>query len=157
MFKILIQYAAKNTSAPTRTELRRWAKRALKDHLPTAEMTIRIVNLEEMTELNSTYRHKNKPTNVLSFRFDMPEDITLETPLIGDIVICAAVVEQEAVEQQKPLDAHWAHMVVHGTLHLLGFDHEIENDAVIMESHETVILKALGYNDPYHIHQGKER
>jgi probable rRNA maturation factor len=156
MFKILIQYATKNTAAPLRTELRRWAKRTLKDHLPTAEMTIRIVDLEEMTELNSTYRHKNKPTNVLSFRFDMPEDITLDTPLIGDIIICAAVVEQEAALQQKPLDAHWAHMVVHGTLHLLGFDHEIENDAVIMESHETVILKALGYNDPYHIHHGKE-
>ena len=156
MFKILIQRAAKKIASPTATALRLWAKRTLKDNISTAEMTIRIVGTKEMIHLNSTYRHNNKLTNVLSFPFDMPEDAALEIPLLGDIVICAAVIEQEAVEQHKPLEAHWAHMVVHGTLHLLGFDHEIESDAVIMESHETTILTALGYNDPYSIHHGKD-
>jgi probable rRNA maturation factor len=157
MLKILVQRASKKIAAPTTAELRRWARRALQEHVARAEMTIRIVDAKEITQLNSTYRHKDKPTNVLSFPFDMSEgEFELDIPLLGDIVICAAVVEQEAADQQKPLEAHWAHMVVHGTLHLLGFDHEIESDAVIMESHETTILTALGYNDPYSIHHGKD-
>ena len=152
MFKIQIQRAAKQLAAPAPTLLRRWAKAALQTQVTTGEMTIRIVDIPEITTLNATYRHKNKPTNVLSFPFDMPEDVTLDLPLIGDLVICAPVVEAEATEQQKTLEAHWAHMVVHGTLHLLGFDHENDADAVIMEGHETAILKALGFNDPYSIH-----
>jgi probable rRNA maturation factor len=156
MLKILIQRATKKTAAPSAALLRRWAKRALQDQVANAEMTIRIVDIKEITHLNSTYRHKDKPTNVLSFPFDMSEEIMLDVPLLGDIIICAAVVEQEAADQQKPLEAHWAQMVVHGTLHLLGFDHEIESDAVIMESHETTILTSLGYDDPYHIHHGKD-
>ena len=157
MLKILVQRATKTIATPTAAELRRWAKRALQGHVARAEMTIRIVDTKEITALNSTYRHKDKPTNVLSFPFDMSEEeFELDVPLLGDIVICAAVVEQEAADQQKPLAAHWAHMVVHGTLHLLGFDHEIESDAVIMESLETTILTALGYNDPYSIHHGND-
>ena len=156
MFKILIQRAAKHLAAPTAAHLRQWAKRTLQDHVTTAELTIRIVDLAEITELNATYRHKDKPTNVLSFPFETPAEVALDTPLLGDVVICAPVVEQEAIAQQKPLEAHWAHMVVHGTLHLLGFDHEEEDEAAIMEAHESTILCSLGYNDPYDIHHGKD-
>jgi probable rRNA maturation factor len=156
MHKILVQRAERNMNAPSSAELRRYAKQALQERIPSAELTIRIVGIEEMTSLNSTYRHKKGPTNVLSFPFDHSDEIDLDIPLLGDIVICVDVVNQEAVSQSKTAEAHWAHMVVHGTLHLLGFDHEIESDAVIMESHETTILTALGYNDPYSIHHGKD-
>ncbi|WP_288791436.1 rRNA maturation RNase YbeY, partial [uncultured Enterobacter sp.] len=97
--------------------------------------------------LNLTYRGKDKPTNVLSFPFEAPPGI--EMPLLGDLIICRQVVEQEAKEQQKPLEAHWAHMVVHGSLHLLGYDHIEDDEAEEMESLETEIMLALGYEDPY--------
>ena len=108
-----------------------------------------------MTELNSQYRHKAYPTNVLSFPFDMP-DIE-ETPFLGDIVICASVVNEEAIEQNKLPEAHWAHMVVHGTLHLLGYDHETEADANIMEPEETHILHRLGFANPYQSEENNGR
>ena len=105
------------------------------------------VDEAESHELNLTYRGKDKPTNVLSFPFEAPPGI--EMPLLGDLIICRQVVEQEAKEQQKPLEAHWAHMVVHGSLHLLGYDHIEDNEAEEMESLETEIMLALGYEDPY--------
>lgn len=110
-------------------------------------MTIRLVDEAESHELNLTYRGKDKPTNVLSFPFEAPPGI--EMPLLGDLIICRQVVEQEAKEQQKPLEAHWAHMVVHGSLHLLGYDHIEDDEAEEMESLETEIMLALGYEDPY--------
>jgi probable rRNA maturation factor len=154
MFEILIQRASRTIATPTVAELRYWAKSTLQHKITTAEMTIRIVDEKEMTMLNSTYRHQNKTTNVLSFPFDEDVDVELDIPLLGDIVICAAVVEREAFAQHTSLQAHWAHMVVHGTLHLLGFDHEIESDAVIMEAHEITILESLGFTNPYHLHNG---
>ena len=112
-----------------------------------SEVTIRLVDDAESHELNLTYRGKDKPTNVLSFPFEAPPGI--EMPLLGDLIICRQVVEQEAKEQQKPLEAHWAHMVVHGSLHLLGYDHIEDDEAEEMESLETEIMLALGYEDPY--------
>lgn len=151
MFEITVQRAVSNIYIPRAAQLKRWAKTALENKIPTAQVTIRIVDKAEMTLLNSTYRKKNKPTNVLSFPFDLPKDLADECALLGDIVICAEVILEEANEQKTPIDAHWAHMVVHGTLHLLGFDHEEDDEADIMESEEITILALLGYDNPYQI------
>ena len=115
--------------------------------LAPAELSIRIVDSMESAELNETYRHKPGPTNVLSFPFESPPGV--ECPLLGDLIICAPVVAQEAKEQDKTLHAHWAHMVVHGTLHLTGYDHITEAEANIMETLERNILAQLDYPDPY--------
>lgn len=113
------------------------------------ELTIRFVDEEESQALNSYYRGKDKPTNVLSFPFENPPGITL--PLLGDLIICHAVVAQEADEQQKPLAHHYAHMVVHGTLHLMGYDHIDEQEAEEMEQLERELLATLNIPDPYHV------
>lgn len=154
MHKILIQRAARNMDAPSSPDLRRFAKAVLLNRTPAAELTIRIVGTDEMTTLNNTYRHKQGATNVLSFPFETIDDIEMETPLLGDIVICVEVVNREAMEQSKTSIAHWAHMVVHGTLHLLGHDHEIEADAVKMEAEEILILQSLGFDNPYFVKKG---
>ena len=132
---------------PTDAELQRWVESALKGRRDEAEMTIRIVDEEESAELNQTYRHKQGPTNVLSFPFEAPEDIPMD--LLGDLVICAPVVEQQAKEQHKNSEAHWAHMVVHGSLHLLGYDHIETQQAEEMEALEISILKGMGFANPY--------
>ena len=108
---------------------------------------MRIVDEAESQQLNFDYREKDKPTNVLSFPFQCPPGI--ELPLLGDLVICAQVVAREAAEQQKTVTAHWAHMVVHGCLHLLGFDHINDEDAAEMEAEEIQILQELGFANPY--------
>jgi len=151
MYKIMIQRAAATQSLPAAAKFKHWVTTVLKNTMQSAELTIRIVDKNEMTELNSTYRHKNKPTNVLSFPFDMPAECRDETPLLGDIIICAEVIHEEAVQQEKTVEAHWAHMVVHGTLHLLGYDHEKNTDAEVMEAEEIKILNILGFNNPYHV------
>ncbi|MFT5710906.1 MAG: putative rRNA maturation factor [Halioglobus sp.] len=134
-------------SAPKEEDIRRWVRAALHKHPEDAELTVRIVDIDEMATLNQTYRGKSGPTNVLSFPSDLPAE--LELPLLGDIVICAPVVAREATEQHKPAIAHWAHMTVHGTLHLLGYDHQEEAEALAMESLETTILATLDYPCPY--------
>lgn len=111
------------------------------------ELTVRIVDRQEITALNHQYRHKNKATNVLSFPAELPDHIDL--PLLGDLVICADVVRQEAIEQHKTLTAHWAHMLVHGTLHLLGYDHIDDDEAKEMEDLEVIILDKLEVANPY--------
>lgn len=154
MYKITIQHAADSAAfIPQSTALRKWAKKALREQIPSAEATIRIVSLEEMTELNSTYRRKQGPTNVLSFPFDMPEEIAIDIdiPILGDIVICADVVNREAAEQNKPPEAHWAHMIIHGMFHLLGYDHEVESEAEVMEALEIDVMKKLGFPNPYQL------
>jgi probable rRNA maturation factor len=153
MYEILVQRVAAEKSLPRTNQFKRWVTAALTNKLPTAELTIRIVDKDEMTELNSQYRHKNKPTNVLSFPFDMPEELNDEIPLLGDLVICASVIKEEAASQNKTEEAHWAHMVVHGTLHLLGYDHEKEEDATRMENEEIIILESLGFNNPYKVNE----
>jgi probable rRNA maturation factor len=134
---------------PSQKLLKNWAKETLKKKTDAAELNIRIIDIDEMTELNKVYRHKEGPTNVLSFPFDMPEEINDELPMLGDIVICADIVKQEAIAQGKPESAHWAHMIVHGTLHLLGYDHETDAEASIMEMQEINILAELGFENPY--------
>jgi probable rRNA maturation factor len=156
MYQIIVQRACSNRSIPTSAKLKNWAEQVLKKRMPTAELTLRIVDKDEITELNSTYRHKNKPTNVLSFPFETPVGVKLDTPILGDIVICADVIKEEARSQQKTLEAHWAHMVVHGMLHLLGYDHEKDRDAEKMEAEEIAILKKLGFNNPYQISEKGE-
>lgn len=143
-----LQIALDMPGLPTEADFRHWAAAALAsaDYPKNAELTIRVVNEAESTALNETYRHKQGPTNVLSFPFEAPPEV--ETPLLGDIVICAPVVLREAVSQGKTLAAHWAHLVVHGVLHLLGYDHD-EAQAEAMESLEIRILAGLGYPDPY--------
>lgn len=149
MHHIVIQYAIDKALAPKSALLRKWAKKALGRKIKSGEITLRIVGIPEMSELNSTYRHKDGPTNVLSFPFSVHEGVDIDVNLLGDIVICAEVVNREAQEQNKTQDAHWAHMVVHGTLHLLGYDHEKEKDAEEMESVEIEIIHSLGFDNPY--------
>ncbi|MBB3305336.1 MULTISPECIES: rRNA maturation RNase YbeY [Enterobacterales] len=132
---------------PAESDFQRWLEAAVTPFQPESEVTIRLVDEAESNELNLTYRGKDKPTNVLSFPFEAPPGI--ELPLLGDLIICRQVVEQEAAEQGKTVDAHWAHMVVHGTLHLLGYDHIEDEEAEEMEALETEIMLALGYPDPY--------
>ncbi|MEJ4043137.1 rRNA maturation RNase YbeY [Erwinia sp. SLM-02] len=132
---------------PAEADFRRWLEAVLPQFQPESEVTIRVVDEAESHELNHTYRGKDKPTNVLSFPFEAPPGI--ELPLLGDLIICRQVVEQEAQEQEKALEAHWAHMVIHGSLHLLGYDHIEDDEAEEMESLETEIMLALGYPDPY--------
>jgi probable rRNA maturation factor len=125
--------------------MQRWAEAAVKRE--SAEIVIRVVGSEESAELNEHYRLKAGPTNVLSFPFEPPPGVA--TDILGDLVICAPVVEKEAVEQRKPLVAHWAHLIVHGVLHLQGFDHIEEHEALTMESEEIAILNGLGFSNPY--------
>ncbi|HLB41501.1 MAG TPA: rRNA maturation RNase YbeY [Gammaproteobacteria bacterium] len=154
MFHITIQYTTNKTLAPKASLLRQWAKMALSKKVISAEMTIRIVGAHEIALLNAIYRHKKIPTNVLSFPLNIPNVIPMVTPLLGDVIICADVVNQEAREQHKSQYAHWAHMVIHGILHLLGFDHEKKKDAKIMESLEIEILQSLGFTNPYKVLRG---
>ncbi len=134
---------------PDPASLEAWVISALSERceLDEPELTIRIVDNAESHALNSEYRGKDAPTNVLSFPFEAPPEIPI--PLLGDLVICASVVEQEADEQGKTSRAHWAHMVVHGCLHLLGYDHINDADANIMEDLERHILANQGFPDPY--------
>ncbi|GAA5316279.1 MAG: rRNA maturation RNase YbeY [Candidatus Pelagadaptatus aseana] len=142
-----LQVASEAPNLPEQLQLQQWAGAALQSPVEDSELSVRIVDAAESQELNHRYRHKDKPTNVLSFPADLPEGIDL--PLLGDLVICAPVVAQEAIEQGKQLEAHWAHMVVHGTLHLQGYDHQDDREAETMEGLETRILMAMGYPDPY--------
>ncbi|RRQ23029.1 rRNA maturation RNase YbeY [Thiohalobacter thiocyanaticus] len=133
---------------PSAVDFQRWAEAAWRGEAG-AELTLRLVDEAESAGLNRTYRGKSGPTNVLSFPVDAGDLPGLELPLLGDLVICAPVVAREAAEQDKTAEAHWAHMVVHGMLHLQGYDHLEPAQAVEMESLETDILRRLGYPDPY--------
>ena len=126
MYRIVIQYAAPRRHTPKVALLRYFAETALHDNIARAEVTIRIVDVDEMTELNALYRHKGGPTNVLSF--PAPDEVKAAMNVLGDIVICADVVNREADEQQKTKEAHWAHITIHGIFHLLGYDHEKDDE-----------------------------
>lgn len=132
---------------PDEAQFQTWLDAVIPQFQEESEVTIRIVDDAESHELNLTYRGKDKSTNVLSFPFEAPPGI--ELPLLGDLIICRQVVEREAREQDKPLHAHWAHMVIHGSLHLLGYDHIEDDEAEEMEGIETEIMLALGFADPY--------
>lgn len=142
-----VQIACDKTGIPDRAKLKAWVEAALCSFNKPFELTIRIVDEEESQSLNFQYRGKDSPTNVLSFPFEVPNGVEID--LIGDLIICASVVEKEFKEQDKTPDAHWSHMVIHGCLHLLGFDHVEDQEAEEMESLEIDILRKLGFNNPY--------
>jgi probable rRNA maturation factor len=152
MHRITIQRMVPKDTMPASSLLKMWAREALKKKSEDSELNIRIVDISEMTALNVRYRHKQGPTNVLSFPFEMPpEEHFEELPSLGDIVVCAEIVNQEAIMQGKSTNAHWAHMIVHSALHLLGYDHETDADAAIMEPQEIYILSDLGFKNPYQL------
>jgi probable rRNA maturation factor len=135
-----VQYACNREGLPLRADFVRWARAAL---VGGGEIAIRLVDADEGQALNREYRGKDYATNVLSFPYES------EPVVMGDLVICPSVVAKEAAEQNKPLDAHYAHLTVHGILHLQGWDHDNDEDAQAMEDEEREILAALGYPDPY--------
>jgi probable rRNA maturation factor len=144
-----VSYAAPRRGVPASASFNRWTEAALHGarHRNSAELSIRIVGAREGRALNRQYRGKDYATNVLSFPVELPHGVA--SPLLGDLVICAPVVMREAREQHKAPRDHYAHLTVHGVLHLLGFDHQNERDAIQMEALETRILAALGIADPY--------
>jgi len=142
-----LQIASDADNLPTAKHFQLWVSTALPQEQNNLELTIRVVDIAESQLLNKQYRQKNKPTNVLSFPFEVPEGIELN--LLGDLVICAEVVAQEAIEQQKSLLDHWAHMVTHGCLHLLGYDHIDDDEAIEMEAIEIKLLSKLDISNPY--------
>jgi probable rRNA maturation factor len=148
---VTVQNASRSAGVPARRELERWARSALGAEA-RGELTLRIVDEDESADLNLRYRRKKGATNVLSFPAETPPAAAGGELLpFGDVVICAPVVKREAREQGKAPAAHWAHMVVHGALHLQGYDHEKEQDARIMEARERALLGELGFPDPYSI------
>ena len=132
---------------PTQEEFIRWVREALIEPNESVEMVIRLVDEPESRQLNRDYRGKDRPTNVLSFPFEAPPQVA--SPLLGDLVICAPVVVREAQEQGKTELAHWAHLVIHGVLHLQGYDHQSDSEADEMEGLERSILQRLHFPDPY--------
>ncbi|MDY6419202.1 MAG: rRNA maturation RNase YbeY [Succinivibrio dextrinosolvens] len=137
-------------SYPSLELMTKWATVALKTggRNKDSEITIRMVNTEEIHQLNSTYRHVDRPTNILSFPFELPEGVE-DLPLLGDLVVCKEVLERECKEQNKTLEEHFAHLIVHGCLHLIGYDHIEEEDAKEMEPLEIKAMEELGYDNPY--------
>lgn len=143
-----IQRVDQSVWAPSAAQLQIWVDTALDEYHKPVEIVIRIVDADESAQLNERYRHKTGATNILSFPCQLPEEIEID--LLGDLVICAAVLEKEAAEQHKTIDDHWAHIVIHGVLHLLGYDHIDPQQALQMEAKEIHILKKLHINNPYH-------
>ena len=144
---VAVQRACAASGVPPSAKLVRWAEAALAGRSQGGQMTVRVVDEKEGAELNERYRRRAGPTNVLAFAFDAPE--LPSARILGDVVVCAPVAAREAREHAKRLDAHWAHLVVHGTLHLLGYDHDRTENATEMEAAEREILGRLGYPDPY--------
>jgi probable rRNA maturation factor len=144
---VSVNYAAPRKGLPAANSFRSWVAAACEKRIRMAHVAIRIVGSKEAQSLNRHYRGKDYATNVLSFPADLPEGVQL--PLLGDIVICAPVVAKEAKEQGKTLRAHYAHLTIHGVLHLLGMDHDNDKEADIMEQIEREIMDDLGFDDPY--------
>lgn len=148
-----VQIACQDPDVPDAEQMRTWvaAAFAASKHRRNAqvEVSVRVVDADEIQTLNELYRQQDKPTNVLSFPADVAATPDGEVALLGDVVVCAPVVRAEALQQGKPLASHWAHMLVHGTLHLLGYDHEVEAEAARMEGLEANILAQHGIANPY--------
>ncbi|HZP87370.1 MAG TPA: rRNA maturation RNase YbeY [Burkholderiales bacterium] len=142
-----VQFAVKSASLPSKQQLRIWSQAALERD---AQVTLRLVDEAEGLRLNRTYRGRDYATNVLTFTYE-GQVLPWSGPLSGDIVLCAPVIEAEAREQGKTPEAHYAHLVVHGMLHLQGYDHERDDEAAVMETRESEIVVKLGYPDPYHV------
>jgi probable rRNA maturation factor len=142
-----VSYGISRKGVPAPASFKRWAEAACQGRIKRADIAIRVVDEKEGLALNKHYRGKDYATNVLSFPAELPEGVTL--PVLGDLVICAPVVAMEAVDQGKPLAAHYAHLTIHGVLHLLGLDHDNDTEALVMEAIEREILADMGYPDPY--------
>lgn len=137
------QIISKSAKIPTESRFQCWIDAVLE----TCELVIRIVDEDEMAQFNQQYRHKQGATNILSFAYEAPPGF--DSLLLGDLLLCAPVIETQALQQRKPLNHHWAHITIHGTLHLQGYDHETDADATIMEAKEIAILHALKIKNPY--------
>ncbi|AAW76023.1 rRNA maturation RNase YbeY [Xanthomonas oryzae pv. oryzae] len=148
---VAVSYALPRAGLPSAVSFRKWVAAALKGRIREADLAVRLVDEKEGCSLNHHYRGKDYATNVLSFPAELPEGLPkgIKMPLLGDLVICAPVVAREAAEQGKSLAAHYAHLTVHGTLHLLGWDHDDDKEADAMEQLEREILADLGIDDPY--------
>ncbi|MFK5985440.1 MAG: rRNA maturation RNase YbeY [Pseudomonadota bacterium] len=151
----LAEDLAENIHCPSLSEMQSWIRLAMESdaqqenkNLPESiELTIRIVAADEIRQLNKSYRHIDKATNILSFPAEVPEYIPIN--LLGDLIICHSIIEHEAIQQHKDLTAHWAHIIMHGVLHLLAYDHIKEGEAEIMEALEIKMMQELGFNNPY--------
>jgi len=146
--EVEVQRETSNSSVPSDQQFEQWAAAALQGH-GESELVIRVVDQEESRRLNEQFAKRNKATNVLSFPAGLPPSIDLA--LLGDIVICAPLVEREAEQQNKSIVAHWAHLTVHGILHLLGHDHQSDQEAANMETLETSLVQSFGFPDPYQL------
>jgi probable rRNA maturation factor len=142
-----IQLATEFAEIPTAVMMQLWVDAVLKDSEQDSEIVVRLVDESESAELNLQYRHKSGPTNVLSFPFEAPEGFEMD--LLGDLVICAPLIAQEAQQQNKALFDHWAHILIHGVLHLIGYDHLQDDEAEEMEALEIKILSTLNIDNPY--------
>lgn len=147
MNEIEVQVVFTSPGQPDKADIQQWVDAALADYDQDTEVVVRIVDVHESAQLNKQFRHKPGPTNILSFPADIPEGIGLN--LLGDLVVCAPVVEREALEQQKSLSHHWAHIIIHGVLHLRGYDHIKDDEAEAMEAKEIAILQKLNISNPY--------
>ncbi|GAB3343262.1 rRNA maturation RNase YbeY [Marilutibacter aestuarii] len=150
---VSVTYGLPRTGIPAAVSFRKWVAAALDGRIREADLAVRIVDVREGRAMNRHFRGKDYATNVLSFPAELPEGLPSDVrfPLLGDLVICAPVVAREARDQKKPLAAHYAHMTVHGALHLLGWNHEDEREAECMEQLEREILASLGIADPYRV------
>jgi probable rRNA maturation factor len=145
-----LQIAVESEVLPSEQQIQAWIDAALEEISQDTEIVIRVVDETEMAQLNQQYRDKQGPTNILSFPFEAPPGLpSMPIRLLGDLVICALIVEREAKAQKKSIEHHWAHIIVHGVLHLLGYDHIAEAEADRMEAKEITILKRFNINNPY--------
>jgi len=148
-YHIDIQQASSMAMPVSDEELTCWAITALKTHYQSAELTLRLVDVDEITQLNDQYRKKNKKTNVLAFPAAHPEHVVLDYPFLGDVILCPQVLEEESIASSQLLSHHWAHIVIHGVLHLMGYDHIQTDDEIKMQALEIELLKTLGIPNPY--------
>lgn len=148
-YQFELQNTLDDPSVPDQFTIQRLLDLTLENRIDTAGVCIRIVDEAESTQLNKQFRGKDKPTNVLSFASDIPDEVPQEIPLLGDLVLCAGIVQQEAKAQNKSVQAHWTHLLIHGLLHLLGYDHVEKQQAQEMEAIEIELLAELGISNPY--------
>ncbi|MDP3705083.1 MAG: rRNA maturation RNase YbeY [Legionellaceae bacterium] len=148
-YHIDIQHASQEKIPIDDATLISWARLTLASVQESAEVTLRLVDCDEITQLNATYRKQDKATNVLAFPANLPPNIQLDCPLLGDVIICPDILKKESIELKKPLNAHWALIVIHGILHLLGYDHIDDKDATVMQALEIKVLAQLGFDNPY--------
>jgi probable rRNA maturation factor len=144
-----IQHACNNETPEPDKVLKLWAETALQHNQVSGELTLRFVEPLEIQELNRTFRKQDKTTNVLAFPTELPDEVMLELPFLGDVIICPEVLAEESIRLEKPIKAHWAHIIIHGILHLLGYDHIEDKDAEEMQRLEAEVLQQLGFANPY--------